>query len=182
MAREWYILQTFTGYENKIEKQIRALMSDDLYSACIFDVQVPVEEVTDIRNGKKYTRKSKLYPGYVLVEMDMPQMGWQVPVNAIRRIDGVSCFLGSAKGVRPNCITAEEASGMLNRAAGRPDKARIRQTFFPEDTVRITSGPFDSFTGTVVEVDATKARLKVLVGIFGRSTSVEVEYDQVEKI
>ncbi len=182
MAREWYIIQTFTGYENKIEKHIRTLMADELYSPAILDVHVPTEEVTDLRNGKKYTRKQKLFPGYVLLELDIPQSGWQIPVNAIRRIDGVSCFLGSAKGARPVAISEDEAQTMLCRGGSKAAKARVRQNFFVDEPVRITEGPFGSFTGKVSEVDNDKARLKVLVGVFGRATSVEVEFDQVEKI
>ncbi len=182
MAKEWYILHTYTGYENKIERQIRVLMGEEPCNQSVFDVRVPTEEVVEIKNGKKKTIQKKFLPGYVLLEMDLPTTGWQLPCSAIRRINGVTGFLGVQDGSRPSPITQEEAREMLNRGTGKGERARVSRTYAIDETVRIIDGPFESFTGTVTEINLERAKLKVMVGIFGRSTPVELDFAQVEKI
>ncbi len=182
MAKEWYILHTYTGYENKIERQIRLLLQDEPFYSTISDVRVPTEEVVEIKNGKKKTVQKKFLPGYVLLEMDLPHSGWQIVCTPIRRINGVTGFLGVREGSRPTPITQEEAREMLNRGAGKGDRARVNRSYAIDETIRIIDGPFESFTGTVTEINLERAKLKVMVGIFGRSTPVELDFAQVEKI
>jgi len=102
MGRSWYILQTYSGYENKIEKAIRSLMEKgDLSSSVFYDVKVPVEEVTEVKDGKKKTTTRKFLPGYIMVEMDLPDLGWKNVCTTIRRIQGVSGFIGAGSNEKP---------------------------------------------------------------------------------
>jgi transcriptional antiterminator NusG len=127
MAKGWYVLHTFTGYENKVEKFIRMMMEDGTLGDAVFDVKVPSEEVTEVRNGKKRTVNRKFLPGYILVEMDLPDRGWKIPCGAIRKIQGVTGFIGSGQNSKPQPISAEEAKSILQR----PEPLRPNAEFSP---------------------------------------------------
>ena len=187
MATGWYVLHTYSGYENKIEKTIRMMLeSGELDKEIIRDIKVPAEEVTEVKDGKKRTSTKKFLPGYILLEMDLPDTdaGWKVPCSKIKKIQGVSGFIGTLAGSKPHPIRSEEARSILQKSGEikgeRP--VRARQTFSPGDQVKIIDGPFESFTGTIDEVNQEKNKLKVMVGIFGRNAPVEVDLLQVEKI
>ena len=184
MAREWYILHTYSGYENKIEKLIRTYMADPVFAETVLDIKVPTEEVSEVKNGKKRTVTRKFLPGYVLMEMDLEAHDWKEPCSKIKRIEGVSGFVGSMGNQKPNPISADEAKSILQKAGEiKADKhAKMKQTFEVGESVKIIGGPFDTFSGKIEEVNLEKGKLRVMVGIFGRSTPVELDFTQVEKI
>ena len=184
MAKGWYILHTYAGYENRIEKEIRSLMESGDYSSVVFDVRIPQEEVVEIKSGKKRSSTRKILPSYILVEMDLPDTGWKDTCSAIRRINGVTGFVGTAANVKPRPISADEARSIFQKTGEiKGDKAsRIVQSFAVGEAVKITGGPFVSFSGTIEEVSPDRGKLRVTVEIFGRATPVEVDLLQVEKI
>lgn len=185
MAKAWYILHVYSGYENKIEKTIRMLIdSGELSRDIVTDVKVPAEEVTEIKDGKKRTLSRKILPGYILVEMDLPENDWKATCAIIRNITGVTGFVGSASNVKPMPITMEEVKRILQRTGELKGERQVhfRQTFNVGEQVKIIEGPFESFSGVIDEVNAEKNKIKVSVQIFGRSTPVEVDMAQVEKI
>jgi transcriptional antiterminator NusG len=184
MAKGWYVVHTYSGYENKVEKHIRTLMENGTLDDAVTDVKVPAEEVVEVKEGKKKVSTKKFLPGYILLEMDLPDRGWKAVCGQIRKIPGVTGFVGSMRGIKPHPISAEEARGILQKAGEiKTEKTmKPKQSFEIGETVRIIDGPFDTFTGTVEEVNLEKGKLKVMVGIFGRSTPVEVDFNQVEKI
>ena len=184
MAKGWYVLQVYTGYENKVEKFIRLLMENEEFSSQLTDVKVPAEDVVEVKDGKKRTVSRKFLPGYILLEMDLPDRGWKPVCNEVRKIQGVAGFVGTSSGSKPQPLTSEEARGILQQAGAiKADKKfQSRQDFTLGEEVRVIDGPFDSFTGVVEDINTEKAKLRVMVGIFGRNTPVEVSFSQVEKI
>jgi transcriptional antiterminator NusG len=179
MASAWYVLQVYTNYEDKIEKLIRMLLDKgELDKEIVRQVKVPTEQVTEVKEGKKRTQTRKLYPGYVMLEMDLPEDNWKATCSKIKHLGGVNGFLNVLGDVMPRPLPAEEARGMLERAGDlkgeRP--VRIHQEFAKGDQVKITEGPFESFTGTIDEVNTEKNKLKVSVGIFGRNTQEKLEF------
>lgn len=185
MAKSWYILHTYTGYEQRIEKTIRMMLdSHDIDSNIVTDVRVPIEETVEVRDGKQYTRKHRFLPGYLMVEMDLPELDWKKTCTALRRIKGVTGFVGTKPTDRPIPISVDEAKNLLQKSGvikGKP-LPYAKQSFLPGDQVKINDGPFATFTGEVDEVNAEKDKLRVIVQIFGRATPVEVSLSQVEKV
>ncbi|MDR1933875.1 MAG: transcription termination/antitermination protein NusG [Spirochaetales bacterium] len=184
MAKAWYVLHTYSGYENKIEKAIRKMVQEENLSESIFDIKVPAEQVVEMKDGKKKVTTKKFLPGYILLEMDLPEREWKPICSHIKKIPGVTGFVGSSADFKPRPISAEEARTILQKTGEIKGEKVIKpkQTFSLGENVRIVEGPFDSFTGTVEEVNMEKAKLRVMVGIFGRATPVEVDFLQVEKI
>jgi transcriptional antiterminator NusG len=187
MATGWYVLHIYSGYENKIEKTIRIMIEmGELDKEIVRDVKIPSEEVVEVKDGKKRTVTKKFLPGYLLVEMDLPDadMGWKVPCSKIKKIQGVSGFVGTPAGRKPQPLSGDEARAILQKSGEikgeRP--ARARHSFNTGEQVKIIEGPFETFTGTIDEVSADKNKLKIMVGIFGRNVPVEVDFAQVEKI
>jgi transcriptional antiterminator NusG len=187
MATGWYVLHIYSGYENKIEKTIRMMIeAGELDREVVREVKVPSEEIVEVKDGKKRTLTRKFFPGYILVEMDLPDadMGWKEPCMKIKKIQGVTGFVGTMAGRKPQPLSADEARAILQKSGEikgeRP--ARARQSFSPGEQVKIIDGPFETFTGTIDEVYPEKNKLKVMVGIFGRNAPVEVDLLQVEKI
>ena len=187
MATGWYVLHTYSGYENKIEKTIRMMTEmGELDKEIVRDVKVPSEEVVEVRDGKKRTQNRKFFPGYILVEMDLPneEQQWKLTCSKIKKIQGVTGFVGTPVNKKPNPLSGDEARSILQKSGEikgeRP--ARSRQSFTAGEQVKIVDGPFESFTGTIEEVNQEKNKLKVMVGIFGRNTPVEVDLLQVEKL
>lgn len=185
MARGWYILHTYTGYESKIEKTIRILVeSGELSSDVVLDIKVPVEEVVEIKEGKKKTSTKKFLPGYIMIELDLPDIGWKGTCSAIRRIQGVTGFVGASPNVRPRPISVDEAKALLQKSGDiKGEKTtRLKQSFSVGEQVKIIEGSFASFSGTIEDVNLEKGKLRVTVNIFGRDTPVELGLLQVEKI
>lgn len=185
MSKGWYIVHTYTGYENKIERTIRMMLdAGELDSNVVLDVKVPVEEVVEIKDGKKKAKKNKFLPGYIMLELDLPELGWKDACSSIRRIQGVTGFVGTAPAQKPRPISNDEAKNLLLKSGEiKGEKnVRIKQNYAIGDQVKITDGPFATFSGSVEEIDAAKGKLRVMVQIFGRATPVEVDLLQVEKL
>jgi transcriptional antiterminator NusG len=184
MAKGWYVLHTYSGFENRVEKHIRKFMETGSFEGVLFDIKVPSEEVVEVKDGKKKITSKKFLPGYILLEMDLPDRGWKAVCSQIKKIQGVAGFVGYGSGLKPGPISQEEARSILQKTGEiKTDKTRrVKQSFNNGETVRIIDGPFDTFTGTIEDVNVEKGKLKVMVGIFGRATPVEVDFLQVEKI
>lgn len=172
----WYILHAYSGFERKVRESLESRVQAFALQNKIGRVLIPTESVTEVRNGKKYTSERMLYPGYVLVEMDMNDDVWHV-VKATPRVTG---FVGT--GQQPTPLSAEEVDQIVNRVAVSKDKPRLKVKYEKNETVRITEGAFATFTGVVDDVNEDRETLKVMVTIFGRSTPVELEFGQVEKV
>jgi len=184
MPKGWYVVHTYSGYENKVEKHIKKLIENDVFTGAVSDVKVPSEEVVEVKDGKKRVVNRKFLPGYILLEMDLPDLGWKSVCSEVRKIQGVTGFVGSTGGMKPQPISSEEARAILQKAGEiKADRQMATtQTYAIGDSVRIIDGPFDTFTGSIEEVNLEKGKLRVMVGIFGRSTPVEVDFNQVEKV
>jgi transcriptional antiterminator NusG len=185
MAKSWYILHVYSGYEKRIEAKIRKLMEEGtLPREIVYDVKVPEETVTGVKDGKKTETKHIFLPGYLMLQMDLPDGAWQKTCSTIRNIEAVTAFVGTARDVRPRPISNDEAQNLLQKTGDitgvKP--ARMRQTFKVDESVKIIEGAFATFTGTIEAVDEEKNKLRVNVGIFGRITPVEVDWLQVEKV
>jgi len=172
--KKWYVIHTYSGYENKVkanlEKRVESMEQQDK----IFRVLVPMEEEIEIKDGKKKINKKKIFPGYVLVEMIMDDDSWYV----VRNTPGVTGFVGS--GTRPIPLRPSEMRQILRQMG--MDEPRHKVAFEVGQSVRVISGPFDGFIGAIDEVSAERGKLKVLVSMFGRETPVELDFGQVESI
>ncbi|MGF7058340.1 transcription termination/antitermination protein NusG [Brassicibacter mesophilus] len=167
---KWYVAHTYSGHENKVKANIEKLVENRGMQDVIFEVEVPTEEYVETKNGKKKTKERKMFPGYVLVKMIMTDESWYL----VRNTRGVTGFVGP--GSKPVPLTDEEV------------KALGVQEVLPQidvnvgDIIKVTSGPFESFIGTVENINSEKRKLKVFVSMFGRETLVELDFDQVEKL
>ena len=175
-TKHWYIIHTYSGFEQKVADSLRTRAQAFGFSDSIGQVLIPTEEVVEMRNGKKVTSKRLLYPGYVLVEMDMSDELW----HAVKNTPRVTGFVGG--GNTPVPLTADEVNSVLYRQSSSAERPRPKLTFEKNETVKITDGPFTNFSGKVDEVNQERNTLRVLVTIFGRQTPVELEFLQVEKI
>ena len=171
----WYIVHTYSGFENKVAESLRTRSEAFGFSHRIGQILIPTEEVVELRNGKKVTSKRLVYPGYVLVEMEMDDDLWHA-VKATPRVTG---FLGG--GNVPTPLTVDEVNQILYRQQTSAERPRPKLSFEKNETVRIIEGPFTNFQGKVDEVNTERGTLRVMVTIFGRSTPVELEFLQVEK-
>ncbi|MGC6412742.1 MAG: transcription termination/antitermination protein NusG [Candidatus Puniceispirillaceae bacterium] len=176
MAKRWYVVHVFSGSEKKMAQAIREQATANGLEEMIEDVLVPTEEVVEMRRGAKVQAEKKFFPGYILVKMELSDASWSL-VQSQPRVTG---FLGG-KG-KPVPITNKEAERLLKQMDEGPQRPTTSITFDVGEEVRVIDGPFESFNGLVEESDDEKARLKVSVSIFGRSTPVELEYSQVEKV
>ena len=172
--KRWYIVHTYSGYENKVkvnlEKRIEYMNMGDK----IFRIEVPQKTVTQMKGGKKQEREEKIFPGYVLVEMIMDEDSWYV----VRHTSGVTKFVGSAK--KPIPARDSEIKKIINRSTSTQQK--IELDVKAGDKVRITSGPFADFVADIIEVYPDKSKIRANVSIFGRETPVELEYKQINKL
>jgi len=176
MAKRWYVVHAYSGYEKKVQNGIveyaeRAELLDDFG-----EILVPSEEVVEIRDGKKRTSERKFFPGYVLVQMEMNEETWHL----VKSVPQVMGFIGGTSD-RPAPITQKEVDRILQRVETSVDKPRPKVIYEPGEMVRVVDGPFKDFEAIVEGVDYDKNKLQVSVLIFGRSTPVELEFTQVEK-
>lgn len=172
--KRWYVIHTYSGYENKVKKNLEHRISSMDMENKIFQVIIPTEEVMEIKGGQKIVTEKKIFPGYILVQMELDDDSWYV----VRNTPGVTGFVGSH--TRPTPLSDEEVEKMLQReAAGKP---KPKTEFSEGQTVKVISGPLADFTGTISEVNLDQSKLKVLVSIFGRETPVELSFDQVAKL
>lgn len=177
MEKNWYVLHTYSGYENKVktnlEKRVESMDMNDK----IFRVFVPVEEETEIKNGKTRRVEKKVFPGYVIVEMIMTDDSWYV----VRNTPGVTGFVGSSgAGSKPTPLLPEEVEDILRKMGVAKPVAEVDYEL--KESVRVKEGPFANFIGTVEDIFADKQKLKVHVNMFGRETPVELDFKQVEKL
>lgn len=175
-GKHWYILHTYSGFEQKVAESLRSRAQAFGFENRIGQILIPTEEVVELRGGKKVTSKRLLYPGYVLVEMEMDDD----LLHAVKSTPRVTGFVGG--GTRPVPLTADEVNRILYRQASSAERPRPKMTFEKGEMVRIIDGPFTNFSGRVDEVNTERDTLRVLVTIFGRPTPVELEFLQVEKI
>jgi transcription termination/antitermination protein NusG len=176
MAKRWYVLHVYSGFEKKIATQIKEQADLKGLTDQIGEIVVPVEEVTEVRRAQKVNTERKFFPGYVLVHMDMSDDAWHL----VKDVPKVTGFLGSK--TRPTPISDAEAERIMKQAEEGTETRRPAVVFEIGEQVRVSDGPFTSFNGVIEEVDEDKGRVKVSVSIFGRSTPVDLEYAQVEKI
>ena len=173
---KWYIIHSYSGFERKVKESLESRIHAFALEGKIGRVLIPTESVTEVRGGKKYTSERMFYPGYVLVEMDMDDNVWHV-VKSTPRVTG---FVGT--GQQPTPLSDEEVQQIVYRVADSREKPKLKVKFEKNESVRISEGPFATFQGVVDEVNEDKETLKVMVTIFGRSTPVELEFGQVEKV
>jgi len=176
MAAKWYVLHVYSGFEKKVKQSIEEQAKQAGMDDKIIQVLVPSEDVIEVRRGSKVHSERKFFPGYVLIEMEMTDQAWHLVQNTPK----VSGFLGSKD--RPTPIRASEAQRIMSQVQEGVERPKPSVVFEIGDSVRVVDGPFTSFNGQVEDVDEERSRVKVAVSIFGRSTPVELEYAQVEKV
>lgn len=177
MEKRWYVVHTYSGYENKVKANLEKRVESMDMKDKIFRVLVPMEEETVHKDGQTKRVMRKVYPGYVLVEMIQTDDSWYV----VRNTPGVTGFVGSTgAGSKPTPLLPEEAESILRHMGMETPRPQV--DYEVNDAVRVKVGPFANFTGTVEEVMAEKGKLKVLVNMFGRETPLELEFSQVEKV
>jgi transcriptional antiterminator NusG len=169
----WYVIHTYSGYENKVKTNLEHRVTSMDMADKIFRVVVPTEEEVEIKNGQRRTVQRKIFPGYVLVEMVLEDDSWYV----VRNTPGVTSFVGS--GTTPTPLPETEVQAILKQM--REEKPQVRVTYQKGNRVKIVDGPFAEFMGTIDEVNTEKNKLRVLVSMFGRETPVELDFLQVEK-
>ena len=172
---DWYIVQAYSGFENKVADNIKDLMSKNSLESSLGEVLVPTHKVTEVKKGKRTQKQKKYFPGYVLVKLDLSKDIY----HKIKNIQKVSGFLGPEG--KPVPVSESEVKKIMNQITETEANPSAGITFEIGEKVRVCDGPFASFTGLVEEIDEEKSRLKVSVSIFGRPTPVDLEYNQVEK-
>lgn len=178
MAFRWYIVHAHSGFEKKIAESIKEQAAKKNISHLIEEVVVPVEEVSEVRRGKKVTAERKFFPGYVMVKMELTDETWHMVKNTQK----VTGFLGGGGKGRPVPITEREAESIFKQVREGIEHPKSKVSFEIGENVKIVEGPFESFVGLVEGVDDEKSRVKVSVSIFGRATPVDLEYGQVVKV
>lgn len=173
-GRAWYVVHCYSGYENKVRHSIEQRIETMGMQDKIFDVVVPTEEEIEIKDGKRKTVERRVFPGYILVQLIMDEDSWYV----VRNTPGVTGFVGM--GNEPTPLRSDEVAKIMNRMEAEAPKVKFN--FQPGEKVRIRSGPFSDFIGTVGEIDIEKAKVRVLVSFFGRETPVELDFLHVENI
>ncbi len=176
MAMKWYIIHTYTGYEEVVANLIRQRAEKEGVQDKIGEIIIPKESVVEIKDGKKQIVTRNPYPGYIFIQMELDDKTWHV----VRTTPRVTGFLGTRTSPRP--IPEEEVEKIKERMSETRKKPKYKQEFHKGDAVKIIDGPFYNFTGVVDEVDHNKQIVRVMVTIFGRQTPVELEFSQVEKL
>jgi transcriptional antiterminator NusG len=177
---QWFVVHTYAGYENKVKSNLESRIASMNMEERIFEVVIPVEDVIEFKGGKKQVVSKKVFPGYLLVRMDLDDDSWYV----VRNTPGVTGFVGL--GARPTPLSRREVENILQVKTGDEvegaKKTRPRLEYEVGESVRVKEGPFADFTGTIAEINEDQLKLKVLVNIFGRETPVELEFAQVAKL
>ncbi len=176
MASRWYVIHVYSGFEKKVATAIREQAEQKGLSERFEEILVPTEEVIEVKRGAKISSERKIFPGYVLIKMDLDDETWHLVKNTAK----VTGFLGGRG--KPLPISDAEAARIIHQMQEGVERPRPSITFEIGEQVRVSDGPFTSFNGVVEEVDEEKSRVKVAVSIFGRATPVELEFGQVEKL
>ena len=180
MAKEWYVIHTFSGHENKVklslEKKVENLGLEDK----IYQIKIPTVEVPEVKDGKKRVKSKKFFPGYVLVEMEMTDETWTI----VKSIQGVTNFVGAFGSSKPKPLSRDEVNSLFDQMGEQKtrEKATVSINFSVGEHVKVIDGPFNNFNGVIEEVYPEKGRVRVKVEIFGRGTPVELDFLQVGKI
>ncbi|GHD81443.1 transcription termination/antitermination protein NusG [Vogesella fluminis] len=177
MAKRWYVVHAYSGFEKSVQKALRERIERDGLQDLFGQVLVPVEEVVDIKNGRRSITERKFFPGYVLVEMEMTDETWHL-VKSTPKVTG---FVGGTAN-RPAPISVKEVESIMQQMQEGVEKPKPKVLFEVGERVRVNEGPFNDFNGVVDEVNYERNRLRVSVQIFGRDTPVELEFSQVEKL
>ncbi|MFH1710503.1 MAG: transcription termination/antitermination protein NusG [bacterium] len=172
--RKWYVLQTLTGNEELVKASIERTIKQFSLENKVFSVLVPEEDIVEIKEGKRVEKKKRMFPGYVFIEMILDETSW----HAIKQTTGVAKFIGNK--IRPIPVTDREMQRVLKQLGVREE--RIDVFFEKGEAIRIISGPFRGYTGSVEEINIQKSKIKALVNIFGRDTPVEIDFEQAEKM
>ncbi|MCL2339828.1 MAG: transcription termination/antitermination protein NusG [Actinomycetia bacterium] len=176
MTKKWYVLHTYSGYENKVKQDLVRRVESMGLEDKVFDIEIPTERVTDIKDGgKRVTTDKKVFPGYVLVRMILDNQSWSV----VRNTPGVTGFVGA--GGKPSPLSREEYQRIMKKTDSE-SRPKTSTNLEVGQSVKVISGPLADFDGTISEVMVESARVKVLVSIFGRETSVDLSFDQVSKL
>ena len=175
-TKSWYIVHTYSGFENKVKESLEERVKAYGLQDKVGDILIPTEDVVEMRGGKKVVTAKRFFPGYILVEMNMSDHAWHVVKNTPK----VTGFVGA--GAKPTPLSKDEVEQILQQVRSAAEKPKPKYMFDKGEQVRINEGPFTSFNGVVDEVNLDKNTLKVMVTIFGRSTPVELDFLQVEKI
>ena len=173
-GRNWFVIHSYSGYENKVKKNLEHRIESLGMQNKIFQVVVPTEEEIELKDGQRRTVERRIFPGYILVEMIMNEDSWYV----VRNTPGVTGFVGSVR--RPTPLRKRDVDRILKRM--RAETPRVKVTFRPGEKVRICDGPFEDFVGGVDDIFPEKGKVRILVSFFGRETPVELDFLQVEKI
>ncbi len=177
MAKRWYVVHVYSGFEKKIAQQIKEQAAQSGLGEQFEEVLVPTEQVMEVRRGQKVNTEHKFFPGYVLVKMDLTDDAWHLVKNTPK----VTGFVGGAHGRKPPPISEKEVKNILQQMQEGVEKPKPKVLFEIGEAVRVREGPFTDFHGTVEDVNYDKSKLRVSVTIFGRATPVELEFGQVEK-
>ena len=175
MAMRWYVLHVYSGFEKKVAESIKEQAEKKGWGNWVGEVLVPTETVVDVQKGKKVESERKFFPGYVLIQMETNDDRWRM----IKQTPNTTGFLG---GKKPVAMTQKEAEHVMQQMQEGFERPRSRVVYETGEQVRVIDGPFASFTGVIDEVDTEKTRMKVSVTIFGRPTSVDLDFAQVEKV
>ena len=177
MEKNWYVVHTYSGYENKVKTNLEKRVESMGMTDKIFRILVPMEEEMEMKDGQKKTKMKKVFPGYVLAEMVMTDDSWYV----VRNTPGVTGFVGSTgSGSKPTPLLPEETEAILKKMGLKEKRSNL--VFSLKEQVKVKEGPFADFVGLVEEIDPEKEKIKVHVNMFGRETPVELDFVQVEKI
>ena len=176
MPKHWYVLHTQTGYEEKVKASLEKRINQQHMEKTISQVLVPTEKISEVRDGKRKISERKIFPGYLLVEMELNDDSWYL----VRNAPGVTGFIGSRSSPVP--LKEDEIKSILKHTEEAEEKPIPKVLFEKGESIRVIDGPFNNFNGTVDEINPLKGKLKVAISIFGRSTPVELEYWQVEKV
>ena len=172
----WYIVQAYSGFENKVAETIKDVISKNSLDANLGEILVPTQKVTEVKQGKRKEKQKKYFPGYVLVKLDLNKQVY----HKIKNIQKVSGFLGPEG--KPIPVSEDQIKKIIDQANASKDNPSSGITFEIGEKVKVCDGPFASFNGSIEEIDEEKSRLKVSVSIFGRPTPVDLDYSQVEKV
>ncbi len=172
--KKWYVIHTYSGYENKVKTNLEHRIASMNMADKIFDVIIPTEDVMEVKGGKKQITQRKVFPGYILVEMELTDDSWYV----VRNTPGVTGFVGS--NARPSALSREEVERVKHKTGF--EKPKPKTEYSEGQSIKVIAGPLADFTGTIAEINVDQSKLKVLVSIFGRETPVELTFDQVAKL
>jgi len=176
MAKGWFIIHTQTGHEDKVKTNLENRLKDSPLKDKITKVLIPTEKVSEVKAGKKKIFERKIFPGYVLIEMEMTEKTWYL----VRNTPGVTGFIGAGR--KPTPLSKADIDNIIRQTEEKKEKPIPKVAFEQGEGVRVKEGPFTNFNGAIEEVNPIKQKLKVMVSIFGRPTPVELEYWQVEKL